>query len=37
MSAGDDEEQMALRLQSQLMVALPMPQDTVEGGVEGGE
>ncbi|KAK7860286.1 phospholipase a i [Quercus suber] len=29
-SAGDDEEQVALRLQSQLMVALPMPQDTVE-------
>ncbi|ONI10026.1 hypothetical protein PRUPE_4G024000 [Prunus persica] len=28
-SAGDDEEQVALRLQSQLMVALPMPQDTV--------
>ena len=35
-SAGDDEEQVALRLQSQLMVALPMPQDRVEGGVEGG-
>lgn len=29
-SAGDDEDQVALRLQSQLMVALPMPQDTVE-------
>nr|XP_011459971.1 PREDICTED: phospholipase A I isoform X3 [Fragaria vesca subsp. vesca] len=28
-SAGDDEDQVALRLQSQLMVALPMPQDTV--------
>ncbi|PKA45653.1 LRR repeats and ubiquitin-like domain-containing protein [Apostasia shenzhenica] len=28
-SAGDDEEQVALRLQSQLMVALPPPQDTV--------
>ncbi|XP_057962580.1 phospholipase A I isoform X2 [Malania oleifera] len=28
-SAGDDEEQVALRLQSQLMVALPLPQDTV--------
>ncbi|KAM1123881.1 hypothetical protein COP2_005372 [Malus domestica] len=27
--AGDDEEQVALRLKSQLMVALPMPQDTV--------
>lgn len=28
-SAGDDEDQVALRLQSQLMVALPMPQDSV--------
>ncbi|XP_022139959.1 phospholipase A I isoform X2 [Momordica charantia] len=28
-SAGDDEDQVALRLQSQLMVALPVPQDTV--------
>ncbi|XP_050368574.1 phospholipase A I isoform X3 [Argentina anserina] len=28
-SAADDEDQVALRLQSQLMVALPMPQDTV--------
>ncbi|KAG0472478.1 hypothetical protein HPP92_017024 [Vanilla planifolia] len=28
-SAGDDEEQVALRLQSQLMVALPPPQDTI--------
>ncbi|WOL15142.1 hypothetical protein Cni_G23923 [Canna indica] len=28
-TAGDDEEQIALRLQSQLMVALPPPQDTV--------
>lgn len=28
-SAGDDEDQVALRLQSQLMVALPLPQDTV--------
>lgn len=28
-SSGDDEEQMALRLQSQLMVALPLPQDAV--------
>ncbi|XP_060973260.1 phospholipase A I isoform X1 [Cannabis sativa] len=28
-SGGDDEDQVALRLQSQLMVALPMPQDTV--------
>lgn len=28
-TAGDDEDQTALRLQSQLMVALPLPQDTV--------
>ena len=28
-TAGDDEDQVALRLQSQLMVALPMPQDSV--------
>uniref|UniRef100_A0A5B6ZNM3 Patatin n=1 Tax=Davidia involucrata TaxID=16924 RepID=A0A5B6ZNM3_DAVIN len=28
-TAGDDEDQVALRLQSQLMVALPLPQDTV--------
>nr|XP_019707008.1 phospholipase A I isoform X2 [Elaeis guineensis] len=28
-SAGEDEDQVALRLQSQLMVALPLPQDTV--------
>lgn len=28
-SAGDDEDQVALRLQSQLMVAQPVPQDTV--------
>ncbi|XP_047307568.1 phospholipase A I isoform X2 [Impatiens glandulifera] len=28
-TAGDDEDQVALRLQSQLMVALPMPQDAV--------
>ncbi|KAJ7946267.1 Patatin [Quillaja saponaria] len=28
-SAGDDEDQVALRLQSQLMVALPLPQDSV--------
>ncbi|OMO64868.1 Armadillo [Corchorus olitorius] len=27
--AGDDEDQVALRLQSQLMVALPVPQDAV--------
>ncbi|KAL0535186.1 hypothetical protein IC582_029510 [Cucumis melo] len=29
-SAGDDEDQVALRLQSQLMVALPVPQDAVQ-------
>lgn len=29
-NAGDDEDQVALRLQSQVMVALPAPQDTVE-------
>ena len=28
-SASEDEDQAALKLQSQLMVALPMPQDTV--------
>ncbi|KAF8030163.1 hypothetical protein BT93_E2559 [Corymbia citriodora subsp. variegata] len=28
-TAGDDEDQVALRLQSQLMVAMPVPQDTV--------
>ncbi|KAK7359751.1 hypothetical protein VNO77_01716 [Canavalia gladiata] len=28
-SASEDEDQVALKLQSQLMVALPMPQDTV--------
>lgn len=28
-STSDDEDQVALKLQSQLMVALPMPQDTV--------
>ncbi|KAF6175780.1 hypothetical protein GIB67_035907 [Kingdonia uniflora] len=28
-TAGDDEDQVALRLQSQLMVALPPPQDSV--------
>ncbi|KAJ8761900.1 hypothetical protein K2173_005611 [Erythroxylum novogranatense] len=28
-TAGDDEDQVALRLQSQLMVALPLPQDCV--------
>ncbi|XP_061983290.1 phospholipase A I-like isoform X2 [Populus nigra] len=46
-NAGDDEDQVALRLQSQLMVALPAPQDCVmvdlkaaeedeDGGVEVG-
>ncbi|CAN6205555.1 unnamed protein product [Urochloa humidicola] len=41
-SAGDDEDQVALRLQSQLMVALPPPHDAVsvdltpmDGGEEG--
>ncbi|KAL2495360.1 Phospholipase A I [Forsythia ovata] len=29
-NAGDDEDQVALKLQSQVMVALPSPQDTVE-------
>ena len=29
-NAVDDEDQVALRLQSQVMVALPLPQDTVE-------
>ncbi|KAK4439318.1 Phospholipase A I [Sesamum alatum] len=28
-NAGDDEDQVALKLQSQVMVALPSPQDTV--------
>jgi hypothetical protein len=28
-STGDDEDQVALRLQSQLMVALPPPHDVV--------
>lgn len=43
-NAGDDEDQVALRLQSQVMVALPLPQDAVElefkvsgDDVEGGE
>lgn len=42
-SAGDDEDQVALRLQSQLMVALPPPHDAVSvdltpmgGGEEQG-
>lgn len=42
-NAGDDEDQVTLRLQSQVMVALPLPQDTVvirllqcdDSGVEG--
>lgn len=29
-NAGDDEDQVALKLQSQVMVALPTPQDIVE-------
>ncbi|GER52967.1 Ca2+-independent phospholipase A2 [Striga asiatica] len=29
-NAGEDEDQIALKLQSQVMVALPTPQDTVE-------
>ncbi|CAI9756592.1 unnamed protein product [Fraxinus pennsylvanica] len=29
-NAGDDEDQVALKLQSQVMVALPSPQDTVQ-------
>ena len=36
-SSGDDEDQVALRLQSQLMVALPMPQDTVEVDLKAEE
>lgn len=28
-NGGDDEDQVTLRLQSQVMVALPLPQDTV--------
>ncbi|KAI3680555.1 hypothetical protein L6452_35328 [Arctium lappa] len=28
-NAGDDEDQVTLKLQSQVMVALPLPQDTV--------
>ncbi|XP_009405622.2 phospholipase A I isoform X2 [Musa acuminata AAA Group] len=36
-TAGDDEEQIALRLQSQLMVALPPPQDAVVLDLRGDE
>ncbi|EEF43897.1 conserved hypothetical protein [Ricinus communis] len=38
-TVGDDEDQVALRLQSQLMVALPLPQDcvTVDLNVKEGE
>lgn len=39
-TAGDSEDQVALRLESQLMVALPAPHDTVVvelRGDEGGE
>lgn len=33
----DDEDQVALRLQSQLMVALPLPQDMVVVELKEGE
>ncbi|CAN8305502.1 unnamed protein product [Cochlearia groenlandica] len=36
-TAGDAEDQVALRLQSQLMVALPVPQDTVVVELMGRE
>ncbi|RWW49432.1 hypothetical protein BHE74_00044409 [Ensete ventricosum] len=36
-TAGDEEEQIALRLQSQLMVALPPPQDAVVLDLRGDE
>lgn len=36
-SAGDDEDQVALRLQSQLMVALPAPQDCVTVDLKAAE
>ena len=35
--AADDEDQVALRLQSQLMVALPVPQDAVSIELREGE
>ncbi|KAM7262826.1 hypothetical protein ACFE04_000509 [Oxalis oulophora] len=36
-TSGDDEDQVALRLQSQLMVALPSPQDAVVVELNGSE
>ncbi|KAL9255083.1 Phospholipase A I-like protein [Drosera capensis] len=43
-TVGDDEDQIALRLQSQLMVAMPSPHDTIlvelreaNGEIESGE
>ncbi|KAJ0265802.1 Phospholipase A I [Hirschfeldia incana] len=36
-TAGDSEDQVALRLESQLMVALPAPNDTVVIEFSGGE
>jgi hypothetical protein len=36
-NAGDDEDQVALRLQSQLMVALPAPQDCVMVDLKAAE
>lgn len=36
-TGGDDEDQVALRLQSQLMVALPLPQDCVAVDLKSGE
>ncbi|KAJ4838695.1 Phospholipase A I [Turnera subulata] len=36
-TAGEEEDQVALRLQSQLMVALPMPQDCVTVDLKVGE
>ncbi|KAL5972699.1 Phospholipase A I [Asimina triloba] len=36
-TAADDEDQVALRLQSQLMVALPPPQDSVVLSITGRE
>uniref|UniRef100_A0A2P2L1R3 Patatin n=1 Tax=Rhizophora mucronata TaxID=61149 RepID=A0A2P2L1R3_RHIMU len=36
-TAGEDEDQVVLRLQSQLMVALPMPQDCVSVELKSGE
>ncbi|XAR65626.1 Phospholipase A(1) [Bertholletia excelsa] len=36
-TAGDDEDQVALRLQSQLMMAMPVPQDMVAVELKGEE